>query len=124
MLLKKKLPDNYVEMQVVQPSKSPWASSVVLVQKKDGSHRICIAYRGLNDVAKADNYPFHILMTSWMGLARLSSFQPLIKHLDLSIQIHRRRQHFRPLEIQSHTIWPEECSTHFPETYAASFVGC
>ena len=76
-------------MQVVQPSKSPWASSVVLVQKKDGSHRICIAYRGLNGVLiKADNYPFHILMTSWMGLARLSSFQPLIRHLIWQIRVH------------------------------------
>ena len=45
------------QMQVVQPSKSPWASSVVLVQKKDGSHHFCIDYRGLNDVTKADNYP-------------------------------------------------------------------
>ena len=44
-------------LQVIQPSKSPWASSDVLVQKKDGSHHFCVDYRGLNDVTKADNYP-------------------------------------------------------------------
>ena len=44
--------------------------------------------------------PFHVLITSWTSLARLSSFQHLIWRLGfgkyVSIQIHRRRQHFRP----------------------------
>ena len=28
-----------------------------------------------------------------------------------------------PLRIQSHAIWPEECSKRFPEAYAATLAG-
>ena len=61
------LVDDMLKKGVIQPSKSPWASPVVLVAKKDGTTRFCIDYRKLNSATKMDVFPSQELMTPWIN---------------------------------------------------------
>jgi hypothetical protein len=41
----------------IHPSSSPWGAPVLFVHKKDGSLRICVDCRSLNDVTVKNKYP-------------------------------------------------------------------
>ena len=45
------------KQKIIKKSSSPWAAPMVIVDKKGGDKRICIDYRKLNAVTKADVYP-------------------------------------------------------------------
>jgi hypothetical protein len=46
-----------VEASLIRPSYSEFGSPILLVRKDDGSLRLCIDYRGLNEVTRKDAYP-------------------------------------------------------------------
>ena len=48
---------NMQQAGVIQPSSSPWASPVVMVGKKDGTHRFRIDYRDLHAVTVPETFP-------------------------------------------------------------------
>ncbi len=48
--------EGLLESGIVVPSTSPWVSPIVPVTKPDGSVRVCIDYRKLNEVTKSDPY--------------------------------------------------------------------
>ena len=45
-----------LDVGVIRPSNSPWASAVVLVQKKDGKLWFCIDLQKINDRTIKDTY--------------------------------------------------------------------
>ncbi len=63
------------ETGVIQPSSSPWASPVVMVRKRDGTHRFCVDYRELNSVTKPDTFPLPRIddLLDQLGTARYFS---------------------------------------------------
>jgi len=46
-----------LKAEIIEESRSPWVSNVVIVTKKDGTARFCIDYRNLNSVTIKDSYP-------------------------------------------------------------------
>jgi hypothetical protein len=53
--LKKQI-DELSEKGYIRLSTSPWAAPILFVEKKDGTRRICIDYRALNDVTIKNKY--------------------------------------------------------------------
>ena len=53
--------DEMQKLGVVRLLTSSWASSVVLVPKKDGSYRFCVDYRRLNSLTRKDVHPLPLI---------------------------------------------------------------
>jgi hypothetical protein len=54
--LKKQI-DELLEKGYIRLSTSPWAAPVLFMEKKDGTKRMCIDYRALNEVTVNNKYP-------------------------------------------------------------------
>ena len=72
--------DEMLQMGVIEPSDSEWASPILMVQKADGTLRFCVDYRKLNAVTKHDSFPLPNINDC---LASLGSHSEYFSTLDM-----------------------------------------
>jgi hypothetical protein len=46
----------FLEKGLIHPSSSPWGAPVIFVPTKDGTQRLCMDYRALNEVTIKNKY--------------------------------------------------------------------
>ncbi|KAG3068028.1 hypothetical protein PI124_g19541 [Phytophthora idaei] len=65
----------YLDLGLIRPSTSPWASPVLMIRKPDGGIWFCIDYRKLNAVTVKDSYPMPLVddILDVLGNAKLFS---------------------------------------------------
>jgi hypothetical protein len=90
--LKKQI-DELSEKGYIRPSTSPWAAPVLFVEKKDGTRRMCIDYRALNEVTIKNKYPLPRIEDLFDQLRGSSVFSKI----DLRSGYHQLR--IRPSDI-------------------------
>jgi hypothetical protein len=90
--LKKQI-DELSEKGYIRPNTSPWAAPVLFVEKKDGTRRMCIDYRALNEVTIKNKYPLPRIEDLFNQLRGASVFSKI----DLRSGYHQLR--IRPSNI-------------------------
>jgi hypothetical protein len=90
-----------VEAGLIRPSYSEFGSPILFVRKANGSLRLCIDYRGLNEVTRKDAYRFRVLTTRSMTLRTRfftpTSTSPLASSKFECVTMTSTRRRFRPL---------------------------
>jgi hypothetical protein len=89
--------DELLEKGYIRPCTSPWATPVLFVEKKDGTRRMCIDYRALNEVPIKNKYPFPRIEDLFDQLRGVSVFSKI----DLMSGYHQLR--IRPSDIPKTT---------------------
>jgi hypothetical protein len=69
--------DTLLETGIIRPTNSPYASGVVMVPKKDGTTRVCIDYRKLNEQTTKDTYPLPLMEELLERIAGCESYTTL-----------------------------------------------
>ena len=79
--------ETHLKTGFIRPSKSPAGAPILFDKKPDGSLRLCVDYRGLNNLTIKNRYPLPLIGESLDRLGRAKRFT----QLDLTSAYHRMR---------------------------------
>ena len=69
--------DQMLNLGIIRPSTSAYASPIVIVKKKDGSNRICVDYRKLNKITVSDPEPMKTAEDLFQKLGKSKYFSKI-----------------------------------------------
>ncbi|GFO34192.1 Pol polyprotein [Plakobranchus ocellatus] len=69
--------NSMLEQDIIRPSTSPYCSPITVVNKPDGSIRLCIDFRKLNSITEFDNEPIPQLEEIMTRVHRAKYFSKL-----------------------------------------------
>lgn len=85
----------WLDKEIIKPSKSDFACPVVLANKKDGSRRMCIDYRRLNKKVIKERFPLPIIEDQIDKLKEAKMFTSLdLKNGFLHVKVHKDSQKY------------------------------
>ena len=62
-----------LDADVIKRSRSSWSFPVIIVDKKDGSKRLCVDFRQLNQITKKNSYPLSLIAEIFALLGKANS---------------------------------------------------
>ena len=77
LLVIRKYLDDHLAKGFIRPSNSPAASPLLLAKKPGGGVRVCVDYRGLNNVTVKNRYPIPLIRETLDALCRAKYFTKL-----------------------------------------------
>ncbi len=69
--------ESMIKNDVIEEANSPWSAPVILVEKKDGTKRLVVDFRKLNQVTKKDRYPLPNIADTLDALGKARFFTTL-----------------------------------------------
>jgi hypothetical protein len=100
--LKKQI-DELQSKGFIRPSSSPWGAPVLFVEKKNGTERMCVDYRSLNEVTIKKKYPLPRIEDLFDQMKGASVFSKI----DLRLGYHQLKNPGvrYPKDRISHSVW-------------------
>ena len=80
--------DTWLEQEVIEPSRSPWGASVIIVQH-NGKNWLCVDWHKLNKVTILDEFPIPCQTDILQALSRvqyISTFDALSRFTQLEFE--------------------------------------